>query len=65
MFLGLKLGGYAMRDNVIWVDFSAKRKAGGKLKRFFASIISPFKRLTYISSKNVPKKSLTKVHKSI
>lgn len=54
-----------MKDNVIWVDFSAKKRRKGPSQGFFSSILSFFKSPTYNSPKQSSKKVLTEAHKTI
>lgn len=54
-----------MKDNVIWVDFSAKKRRKGPSHGFFSSIISFFKSPTYSPPKQSSKKVLTEAHKTI
>lgn len=54
-----------MRDNVIWVDFSAKRKRKNPLRRLLNSFISLFKGSSNNSSNQFSKKDMIKAPKSM
>lgn len=54
-----------MKDNVIWVDFSTKKRKKVPAKGFFSSIISFFKSPEYNSPKQISRKDFAKAHKSM
>lgn len=59
-------GGGVMKNNIIWVDFTAKMKSKSEPKGFFADIINSIKSKLKSSKKYNPKpKLLDNNHKSI
>jgi hypothetical protein len=60
------IGGGVMKNNVIWVDFTAKSKSKNKPKGFLANILDGIKDIFKPSSRYHDKPKLgDKYHKSI
>jgi hypothetical protein len=54
-----------MKDKVIWVDFSSKKREKNKIRKFLDKILNDLKRRFKASSKRDKPKTLDSYHKSI